>query len=127
MCGTFDGNPYTTIVCYCSPTNDSDGSDITTFYDGLFFLARHIPKHKVLIICGDMNVKIGKNENNKFGLHNLPNRNGEYLIEFSLENSVFHAETLNSKKKGGKIMNLHPPKWRYNAARLYTHKREVDE
>ena len=45
-------------------------------------------KHKVLIIHEDFNVKINKDEN-KFCLHNLPNRNGEYLIDFSLENSYF--------------------------------------
>ena len=39
---------------------------ITIFYDVLTSLARHIPKHNVLIIEDNMNVQIGKDENNKF-------------------------------------------------------------
>ena len=31
-----------------------------------------------------MNAQIGKDENNKFCLHNFPNRNDEYLADFSL-------------------------------------------
>ena len=34
-----------------------------------------ILKYNMLIICGDMNTQKGKVENNKFGLHNLPNWN----------------------------------------------------
>ena len=37
-------------------------------------------------IGGDMNAQIGKNENNKLSLHNMSNRNGEFLYDFSLEN-----------------------------------------
>ena len=77
MCAKFNGNPCSTII--------SNASDITTFYDGLSSLAdEHITKHNVLIINGDMNAQISKNENYKFILHNLWNRNGEYLI-------IFHA------------------------------------
>ena len=32
-----------------------------------------------------MNAQIGRNENNKFCLHDTPNRNGELLAEFSFE------------------------------------------
>ena len=35
-----------------------------------------------------MNAQIGKDKNNQFSLHNLSNRNGEYLGEFSLENRL---------------------------------------
>ena len=50
--------------------------------------ARHIPKHSVLIIGGDMNAQIDKDENYKFWLHNSSNRNGDYLTDFSLENRL---------------------------------------
>ena len=43
----------------------------------------YIPKYNVLIPVGDMNASIGKGENDKFCLHNSPNRNGEYLAVFS--------------------------------------------
>ena len=71
-----------------SYTNASDKLDIITFCDGLSSLAQHIPRHNVLIIGGDMNAQIGKHENNKFNLNNLPNRNSEDLADVSLENSL---------------------------------------
>ena len=47
-----------------------------------------------------MNVQIGKDKNNKFYLHNLPNRNGEYLTDFSLKNSLSCLNTKFQKRKG---------------------------
>ena len=80
MCATFNGNPYTTIVSYYSPITASDETDITTFYDELSSLARHIHKHNVLVIGGDMNAQRVKDKNDTIGWYNLPNGNGEYLI-----------------------------------------------
>ena len=100
ICATFNGNPCTTIVSCYSPTNASDESDITTFYNELSSLARHTPKHNVLIIGGDMNAQIGKDNNNKFSFHSLPNRNGEHLAEFSLENGLVCLNTKYQKRKG---------------------------
>ena len=87
-CATFIHNPCTTIISCYSSTNARDELDITAFYNRLSLFALHIPKHNVLIISGDMNAKIHKDENNKSCLHNLPNRNGEYLEAFSLKNSL---------------------------------------
>ena len=70
------GSSDTTIVFCNGSTNARDESDITLFYNGLSSFIRNIPKHNILIIAGDMNAKIGKDENN-FYLHNLLNRNGE--------------------------------------------------
>ena len=69
-----------------SLTNTSDETEIPTFYNELFSIARHIPKHHLL----DMNAQISKNENNKFYSKNLPNRNGEYLTDFR-SRTVFHG------------------------------------
>ena len=65
-----------------------------TSYPPLF-----ISKHNFLIISGDMNTQIGKNENNKFSLHNLSNTNGAHLTEFSLENGLTCLNTKFQKKK----------------------------
>ena len=73
------------IYCY-SPTTVSDDTGLFTFYNELSYLVRSIPKHNVLIIGRDMNAQIGKNENNKFSLHNTSNRNGEHLTDFLHEN-----------------------------------------
>ena len=105
MCATLNNNPYTTIFFCNIPIDASDKTDITTFYDLLSSLARYIPKHNVLIISGDMNTQIVKDENNNLGLHNLPNRNDEYLTDFSLENSLLY---LNIRLKiGSKTTDLH--------------------
>ena len=63
-------------------------SCITTFYNELSSLVRHILKHNVRIIGEDINVQIREDENNKFGLHKSPNIKREHQIDFSLENSL---------------------------------------
>ena len=63
MVATFNGNPSTMIICY-RLTNASDDTDLITFS-----LVRSIPKHNIVIVGGDMNAQIGKDENNEFGLH----------------------------------------------------------
>ena len=67
---------------------DIDETDITTFNNELPYLSRHFPKQNVVIIDGDMNIQIGKNKNNEFRLHNQQKRNGEYLTDFSIKNSL---------------------------------------
>ena len=73
MIATFNSNPCAKFISY-SPINVIDESDLITFYKELCSLVRSIPKRNVLIIGGDMNTQIGKNENNKFCLHNSSNR-----------------------------------------------------
>ena len=40
-----------------------------------------LDKHNPLKIGEDMSTQIGKDEENKFCLHNLPNRNGEFIVQ----------------------------------------------
>ena len=72
------------ISCY-GPTNASAETDNITFQNEIYNLARHIPEYKDLIIDGGLNAQIGKEKNNQFCKLNLPNRNGEYLLNFSLQ------------------------------------------
>ena len=95
----FKSNPSTTVICY-NPTNASDETDVITFYKELSCLFHSIPKQRVLIIGGDMNAEIGKDENNKFCLLNSSNRNGEHLTESSLENRLTCLNTKFQKRKG---------------------------
>ena len=53
--------PNTIIISCYSPTNVRDETDLIAFYNELFSLVRIIPKHNVLIIGGDMNAQIDKN------------------------------------------------------------------
>ena len=45
-----------------NPTNVSEETELVAFYDELSSLVRSIPKHNVLVIGGDMNAQIGKNQ-----------------------------------------------------------------
>ena len=47
-----------------------------------------------------MNAQIGKNVNHKFSLHNSSNRNGEHLIDFTLENRLTCFNTKFHKREG---------------------------
>ena len=51
---TFKGNHSTTIICY-NRINANSGTGLKPFYNELFSLVCSIPKHRVLIIGGDMN------------------------------------------------------------------------
>ena len=92
MVAMFNGNPNTTIIFCYSPTNESDETDLISFYNQLSSLTHSIPKYNILIV--------GKYENNKFCLHNSSNKNGEHLTEFSRENGLTCLNTIFQKRKG---------------------------
>ena len=93
--------PCTTIISCYNPTNPCDEADTTTFYNKLSSFVRC--KYTLQIIGGDMNARINKDIDNKFCLHNSPNRNGEYQIS--------REQTCKPKpKEGGKIMDFNQPK-----------------
>ena len=74
MVATFNGNPSATIMSCYSPSNVSEETDLIAFCNELSSLVHSIPKHSVLVIGGDMNAQIGKND-----------RNGEHLSDFALD------------------------------------------
>ena len=102
MAATFNVNPRAIIISCYSPTNVSEETELVAFYNELSSLARSIPKHNVLVIGGDMNAQIGKNENNKYSLHNTSNRNGQHLADFMIENRLTCLNT-NYQKREGKL------------------------
>ena len=104
---TFNGKPNATIIFCYSPTNVSEETELIAFYDKLSSLARSPPKHKVLVIGGDMNAQIGKNGNHKFSRHNSSNRNG-HLIDLMIENRLTCLH-INFQKREGKL-------WTYTCA-----------
>ena len=98
----FNGNPKATIIFCYSPTNVSEETELIAFYDGQSSQVRNIPKHKVLVIGGDMNAQIGKKRNHKYSLHNSSNRNGQHLTDFTIENRLICLNT-NFQKRGVKL------------------------
>ena len=85
MIATFNGNPQTTVICCYSPTNTAEAED---FYGELTSLVRQVPKHNILIIRGDFNAKVGKEEGFPFAYHKTTNRNGYYLTNLLNENTL---------------------------------------
>ena len=104
IAATFNGNPRATVIS----TNVSEETELVAFYDELSSLVRSIPKHNVLVIGGDMNAQIGKNENNKYSLHKTSNRNGQHQTDFMIENRITCLNT-NYQKREGKL-------WTYSYA-----------
>ena len=102
MCALFNSNPCILIISYYGATIPSDKTNITPFYYQLSSLVRCVSEHNIVIISEDMNDQIGKDEKNKFCLHNSSNRNGEYQKDISLENRQTSFYT-KFQKKGGKL------------------------
>ena len=98
MAATFNGNPRATIICY-SPINVCEETELVAFYYELSSRVRSIPRHNVLVIGGDMNAQIGKNGNNKYSLHNMSNRNEQYLTDFMIENRLTCLNTNYQKRE----------------------------
>ena len=94
MVVTFSENPKTT--CYGS-TNCSDKLEIKNFYHQLTDSIKIIPKHNVLIIGGDMNAKIDNNKCVGNSYHNFTNRNGEYLLDLTIDCGLVNISTVSNK------------------------------
>ena len=103
MVTTFNSNPSATINSSNSFTNVSQETDLITLFTELTSLVSSIPKHNILVIGGDTNVQIGKNVNAKSSWHNLSNKNGEHLKDFSLENQFIYKIS----EKKGKTLDPH--------------------
>ena len=78
------------------PLMKRTSSHSTTSYLSLCGLFQ---KSNVLIISGDMNAQIGKDESTKFCLHNSSNRNGDHLTELSHKNRLSYLNTKFQKKE----------------------------
>ncbi|XP_062572471.1 craniofacial development protein 2-like [Saccostrea cucullata] len=90
----------TVIVCY-SPTEDKE-EEKNSFYEELQRAVEETPVHDVLIIRGDLNAKIGTNNEGKesiMGKHgcDVINNNGSRLVDFCLENKLLEAPSSSTK------------------------------
>jgi exonuclease III len=109
-----------TLMQVYAPTSDAEEVDIEEFYNKLQKAIDNTSKKDVLLVVGDLNAKVGNEEENeitgKFGLGRR-NEAGERLIEFCKENSLC-------------IMNT---KFKQHKRRLYTwtspnglHRNQID-
>ena len=98
MCAIFDDNSRTTIATV-SPISVMKWISSLYMIINYFPFAQYIRKYNA-VIGGNMNLNIDKYENDKFTVHhNLPNRNGEYLTNFSLENTLSCLNTKFQKRE----------------------------
>ena len=77
---TFDGNPKKTVTSCYSPTNTCEELTRNNFYTLLSETIRSIPKHKIQIVGGDMNAKIGPEDCNGFTFDRRTNESGLALL-----------------------------------------------
>ena len=92
----FQGNKQTSVFSFYSTTNISDEQETEIFYTKLTCLTRQIPKHKVIIIEGDLNALIGIYSGYTYAYHQTTNRNCQMLKHYLQENNMLCLNTENT-------------------------------
>ncbi|KAJ4447788.1 hypothetical protein ANN_09796 [Periplaneta americana] len=91
------GRLFTTILSVHTPIEEKDEIVKHAFYERLDRVHQQIPKHDIIIILGDMNVKIGKtsvvSNVGRYTLHDISNANGERLCDFAVAKYLFISST----------------------------------
>ena len=100
------------IQCY-SPTNEADEQAKEEFYDILQAELEKIPKHDLVIVMGDLNAKVGHNNQGLervMGKHGcgIMNENGEHLVDFCGLNNLVIGGTLYPHKDIHKLTWVSP-------------------
>ena len=98
----------TVIVCY-APTEDKEEEEKDSFYEELQKAVEETPAHDVLLILGNLNAKVGTNNEGKeatMGRHGwgVMNNNGSRLIDFYQENKLTIGGTIFQHKNIHKII-----------------------
>lgn len=80
-----------TIINVHAPTNEQEDEEKEQFYESLQRTVDQTPKSDIVVILGDFNAKLGKEELYKkvtgnFTLHDQTNENGEILCNFAAYN-----------------------------------------
>ena len=83
----FCGNLATAIIVTYCPTNTVDGKMTEAHYECLRRAIESIPAHNVLLVIGDFNARLGK-EDAKFTFHEETHRNGKYLADLITEKNL---------------------------------------
>ena len=105
---TFSGNPKSTLISCYSPTNVSEESEVSEFYDELSSLVRAVPKHSFMVIGGDFNAQLGTSAEIQHTYHTQNNRNGDYFEQFLIQNNLSCLNTRFQKKDGKKWSFSYP-------------------
>ena len=100
----------TTVIQVYAPTNEAQEIEKEDFYNALQYVEDKIPKRDILIIMGDLNVKVGSERigrERKIGSQGIGNinENGELFADFCAVNRLVIGGTLFPHK------NLHKITW----------------
>jgi hypothetical protein len=93
-----------TLINMYAPTEEKADSEKENFYEEPQLVIDQIPKSDTILVLGDANAKLGKEDiykevSGKHTLHNLSNRNGEMLLEFAISNNLTVMSTQFQHKK----------------------------
>ena len=99
----FQGKPFNiTVIQVYAPTTNAEEAEVERFFEDLQDFLELTPQKNVLLIIGDWNAKVERQETpgvtGKFGL-GVQNEVEQRLIEFSEENSLVIAKTLFQQHK----------------------------
>jgi len=92
------------ITSVHAPTEEKTDEEKEKFYEDLQIVHNKIPKHDIVIILGDINAKIGKedvyqNVASKHTLHEIPNKNEEWVCEYAIANNMKIISTYYQHKR----------------------------
>jgi len=92
------------IISVHAPTEEKTDEEKEKFYEDLQIVHNKIPKHDLVIILGDLNAKIGKEDiyqdvAGKHTLHEISNRNGEWVCEYAIANNMKKISTYYQHKR----------------------------
>lgn len=105
------------ISCH-APTENTDEDEIEAFYDLLDKTCESTRQHDMLLICGDFNAKIGReqfvsNVAGRFSLHETTSDNGIKLCDFASTNKLWIKSVSFPHKK------IHKGTWKIPGSHSY--------
>ena len=122
MAVVFSGNPNTTVVVNYAPVEGSEEEN--EHYEALTNVINDIPKHHVIIECGDYNAHLGEEKSVRYIFHERTNNNGKLLLEHATECDLHTA----IQKDERKAMGIHlRHEWEKIANRLHLNKQKVEK
>ena len=95
----FNGNPNITVIVNYAPVEGS--SEAESHFETLSNVINDIPKHHIILECGDFNAHLGKADV-PYTFHEETNTNGELLLEHASESGMRITNTLFKKRRGKK-------------------------
>ena len=87
--------------------HSSPEEEVISFYNDLAEVTSNVPAHNVLLICGDLNAKLGR-DHVRYSFHQSTNRNGEHLLDF-LQSFNLVASNCHFQKPARKIWTFTYP------------------